>query len=152
MILEFLMATLGPLLLLWLLGLLAQIFFRKLLPSCEAEIVDTHLGTFSSISGRSRFVVRFRLLRSGIRVITGVTVFVLAGEPDEAQKSSRYAELKAYYPAGKKLRAYYLPNCEWLLGYLLETPGRPPQTILLVLLAAFIAAMLGILYLKSAFR
>lgn len=152
MILKFLMATLGPLLLLWLLGLLAQICFRRRLPFCEAEIVDTYLGTFSSISGRCRFVVRFRLLRPGIRVSTGMAVFVLAGEPDRARESSRYAELQAYYPAGKKMKAYYLPNCEWLFGYLLETPGRPPQTFLLVLLAAFIAAMLGILYLKLAHR
>ena len=96
-------------------------------------------------------VLDFRLLRPGIRISTGMAVFVLAGEPDKARESSRYAELKAYYPDGKKMKAYYLPNCEWLFGYLLETPGRPPQVILLVLIAAFIAAELGILYLKSAY-
>ena len=97
-------------------------------------------------------MVRFRLLRPGIRISTGSAVFALAGAPDKARESSRYSGLKAYYPAGKKMKAYYLPNCEWLFGYLLETPGRPPQVIPLVLIAAFFAAVLGILYLKSAYR
>jgi hypothetical protein len=150
MMLDFLLATLGPLLVLWALAFLTVIYFRQRLPFCEAEIVDTYLGTFKNLSGRCRFVVRFRLLRPGIRTNTGMAVFVLAGQPDRARESSRYAELKAYYSAGRRMKAHYLPHCEWLFGYLLETPGRPPQAIPLVLIAAFIAVMLGILYLRSA--
>jgi hypothetical protein len=148
---QVLASILVPVGLAWVLALLIVIHFRMRLPFSEAEITETHVDAFAW-SGRSRFVVRFRLLRPGIRISTGLIAFILAGEPDKAREGTRCAQLKTYYPVGRRVKAYYLPHFEWLFGYILETPGRPPQTVPLALIALLFAMVVGIVYLKGGYN
>lgn len=133
--------------LLWPLAYLIVLSSRKRLPFYEGEVVEAHLSSSAVRTGRSRFVVRFRLALSGGRNRTGAFVFLLAGEPEHIRESSRCSELQGYYLGGTRIRAHYVPYCEWLFGLIPEAPKFTQRAAFVGTSAIFISAVIWTLYL-----
>ena len=74
---------------------------------------------------------------------------MFSGHPDKVRTLPSFARVNSYYFVGKKLKLYYLPNWEWLFGFIPETPGAPPGVATLALLALGISMALAILYFRT---
>lgn len=133
--------------LLWSLAYLVVLCSRKRLPFYEGEVVETRLTASAARTGRSRFVVRFRLSLPGGRSRKGAFPFLLAGELEHVRGSERYRELQTYYSDRKPMKAHYVPYCEWLFGLIPEAPRITQRAALIGICAILVAVMVWILQL-----
>lgn len=124
---------------------------RTRLPFREAEVLETYLTPVPNSSLFSRMVVRFRLSQPGGPARGGIFAFMLRGRPEKARDGSSYAQLRAYYSVGRMIRLYYVPNAEWLFGFIPESPGRPPAMALMSALTLFFGAVAVLLYLTVGY-
>jgi len=140
-----LLSILAPFSFVLVLVYLLAIYCRKRLPFYTAEIVETQLKGFRSCSWLSRFVVLVRLSLPGGGTRMSMFPVVISGGLEKAQVSSRYVELKQYYSIGKKLIFYYVPHVEWLFGFIPDSPGLPPGTIMMMVIGLLCGAGVAVL-------
>lgn len=133
--------------LLWSLAYLLVLCSRRRLPFHEGDIVETRLSAIAAQTGRSRFVVRFRLALPGGRNRAHTFSFPVNGDPDQARESGRYRELQTCYSQGMRIRVHYVPHCEWLFGLIPEVPRFSSRGALVGIGAISLALAIWSLYL-----